>query len=320
MTRLNQLLEAITKKHVYIQMHNYPDQDAISSAFGLQTLLELCGREATICYYGEIDKANTIKMVELLGIELLEKSSLHLLPDDEIILVDGQKGNVNMNELDGLEIACIDHHPMIEFSSYKFYDIRSEVGSCASIITEYFMENNIEIPKLVATALLYGIKIDTSNLSRRSTNLDIDMFSHLYKRANLNILRLLDHNSLQRKDLLAYQEAISTLLIHNGVGIAKIGDDCSEALIGSISDFLLTLEEVNLAVVYAYRVGGLRFSLRSESSSLDAGKLIKEALIGLGDGGGHSTMSAGFAPNVASENVARISKYIINRILNGVAM
>ncbi len=317
MTRLNQLLNVITKNHVYIQMHNYPDQDAISSAFGLKTLLELCGKEVTICYYGEIDKANTIRMIEQLDIEIIEKSSLNLSYHDEIILVDGQKGNVNMDDFNGLEIACIDHHPVMEVSSYKFYDIRSDIGSCASMITEYFVENQLEIPEVVATALLYGIKIDTSNLSRRVSNLDIDMFSHLYKKANQGMLRMLDFNSLQKKDLIAYQDAISTLRIHKGVGIAKIGDDCSEALIGSISDFILALEEVSLTVVYAYRVGGIRFSLRSENSNVDAGKLIKEALKGYGDGGGHSTMAAGFAPNVCSHEVSSISEIIIKSILNG---
>ena len=36
MVKLDNLLNVITKDKVYIQMHNYPDPDAIASAFGLK--------------------------------------------------------------------------------------------------------------------------------------------------------------------------------------------------------------------------------------------------------------------------------------------
>ena len=218
---------------------------------------------------------------------------------DEIILVDGQLGNMNMNPIQGKIIACIDHHPIFEDQDYKFCDIRSEYGACSTIIADYFMENNMDISKEVATALLYGIKMDTSNLMRRVSNMDIDMFSYLYKIADIDKLIQFDNCSLRREDLIAYQDAISTLRISNYVGIAKIGDNCSEAIIGTVSDFLLTLAEVKVSLVYAYRVGGLKFSVRSENKDIDAGRIIREALRGIGDGGGHTQMAAGFVPKFA---------------------
>ena len=38
-TALDRLLAVITRPKVYIQTHNYPDQDALASAYGLQELL-----------------------------------------------------------------------------------------------------------------------------------------------------------------------------------------------------------------------------------------------------------------------------------------
>lgn len=316
MTKLDELVKAITKKHIFIQMHNYPDQDAISSAFGLQTLLKDYNIEATICHYGQVDKVNTLRMIEHLEINMVELSCIQWEADDEVILVDGQKGNENMMEIGGSVIACIDHHPKTDVSEYRFYDIRSKVGSCATIIAEYFVENLHKIPMMAATALLYGIKIDTSNLTRRVTNLDIAMFSILYEQADRKILRELDQSSLQKEDLVAYLEAISTLQIYDEVGVANIGDDCSEALLGSISDFLLTLKEVQVIIVYSYRVGGIKFSFRTKSPMYNAGNLIKEALEGYGGGGGHSTVAAGFCPNVEREDVDNISEIIIGRMLS----
>ena len=65
MTRLEQLISKISRAHVYIQMHNFPDPDAIASAFGLQELLKYRGIGATICYKGKIERYSTEKMCRL---------------------------------------------------------------------------------------------------------------------------------------------------------------------------------------------------------------------------------------------------------------
>ena len=46
MTKLDELVTQINREHVYIQTHNFPDPDAIASAFGLQELLTLRGIHA----------------------------------------------------------------------------------------------------------------------------------------------------------------------------------------------------------------------------------------------------------------------------------
>ena len=51
---LQLLLESITKKHIYIQPHNYPDPDALASAKGLQALLLHYGITSSICFSGHI--------------------------------------------------------------------------------------------------------------------------------------------------------------------------------------------------------------------------------------------------------------------------
>jgi nanoRNase/pAp phosphatase (c-di-AMP/oligoRNAs hydrolase) len=317
MTKLEELLSVITKDHVYIQTHNYPDQDALASAFGLQTLLKTRGIRSTICYSGQIAKYNTLKMVELLNIKIFKSNQFRMNEKDDIILVDGQKGNFNMKSFEGKVFACIDHHPVQEISGYDFCDIRSQAGACSSIIAEYFIDNNVEISKDIATALSYGIKMDTSNLTRRVSNKDIDIFCHLYKLADIEQLRYFENASLRRDDLAAYQDAISNLKLFGRLGIAKIGDDCSEAIIGSISDFLLALAEIDCSLVYSYRVGGLKFSIRSESNKIDAGKVIKEALMGLGDGGGHPSMAAGFLPNIKTpEEVKELANLVEERVIH----
>lgn len=316
MTKLDSLLQVLHKHVIFIQMHNYPDQDALASAWGLKTLLEHYGKNVVIFYKGHINKYNTIKMIELLHIDVVPADSIDFHEDDEIILVDCQKGNINVKDYIGDEVACIDHHKHSSIT-YLFEDIRPDVGACSSIITEYFIENQITIDKPLATALTYGIRIDTNNLSRSVSELDLDMYCYLYKLADKNILRKLDTCSLEIKDLKSYYQTISNLKIYRNVALANIGDNCSEALIGQVSDFLLTLKEVDFTIIHSYRDGGIKFSLRSESSSLDAADIIKKALqdYGKGDGGGHAEMAAGFIPDIKTKKAATVCSSAIEELI-----
>ncbi len=158
MTKFEELLQQINRQHVYIQTHNFPDPDAIASAYGLKRLLATGGIEASICYKGKIDRYGTGRLCEILDIELLNVEDLTevLTDEDEVILVDSQKGNSNIINITGDEIICIDHHPYNDKCQYRFQDIRPEVGACATMIAQYFMENDIAMDKKIATALTYG--------------------------------------------------------------------------------------------------------------------------------------------------------------------
>lgn len=322
MNKLDELLNVIQNDHVFIQMHNYPDQDALASAKGLQTLLAVKQIPSTIIYKGRIDKFNTLKMIELLHIEINTFDEVHITEKDEIILVDGQKGNINVEDSIGREIACVDHHKKTvkESDNYRFIDIRTNIGACSTIITSYFLENDIKINKEVATALVYGIKMDTDTLTRGISDADIDAFCHLYKLADLSILRIFDSCKLKTADLKAYQQAIADLRIIGSIALSNIGKDYSEAIIATMSDFLLTLNEVDFTLIYSYRAGGIKFSLRSEDADLDASHIIKVALIGFGDGGGHSSMAAGFIPNVPEEEADTIARTIEEKVVHLVTL
>ena len=144
-----------------------PDPDAIGSAYGLQQLFRQLGIEASLCYDGNIDKLSAAKMLKTFNIVMFSKIELAgvLNDDDCIICVDSQPYGGNITDLTGIEIATIDHHPVVEKTlntEYVFKDIR-KVGACCSIITEYFTLMEKEPDTATATALLHGIKMDTLN-------------------------------------------------------------------------------------------------------------------------------------------------------------
>lgn len=304
MTKLDELLREINREHVYIQTHNFPDPDAIASAYGLQRLLAHRGIRSTICYKGKIDRYSTEKLRELMQIEFLNVEDIEsvLCEEDEVILVDAQKGNSNIINITGDEIICIDHHPYNDKYQYRFMDIRPDVGACATMIAQYFYENDIPIDEKIATALTYGIRIDTNNLTRGVSKLDVEMIYRMFDQCDYEIIHMLENSTLCFEDLVAYSKAISSIEVYDDISFADTGDDCP--VIANISDFMLALKEVTFSVVYSRKEGGIKLSVRSEKSSLDAGKIISKALEGIGNGGGHASMAGGFVPFDGNEQQA----------------
>lgn len=291
-----ELVELLKGHKTYIQTHNFPDPDAIASAFGLQYFLEQHGVKAQICYDGKVEKLSTRKMFEVFGIEVFSEEEIGDMKEtDYIVTVDSQKYNANLTDFIGDEVACIDHHPTYTECSYAYKDVR-QVGSCSTIIAEYYWKTDTPIDAKVASALAYGIKMDTADFLRGVTDLDVDMFAYLYKRADAELIQDMYKNVMEFADLKAYGAAIDNIHVYDGVGFAAIPFDCPDALVAIISDFILSLDVVAVSVVYAIRPDGIKFSVRSEIKEVDAGTLVRNALEGCGNGGGHKAMAGGYIP------------------------
>ncbi len=284
----------LLKNHmVYLQTHNFPDPDALAAAFGMQVFLKANGVDTTICYAGKIEKNSTKRMMDEFGIDVVHIDDLpHMVEKDYIVTIDAQKYNSNITDFVGDEVACIDHHPTMISCAYEYSDIRI-CGACCSIVTDYFIKSDTTLDTNTATALLYGIKMDTDSFNRGVTDFDIEMFAHLHRLADNQKIISMYNNNMGIEDLHAYGEAIRNIKIYENVGFAKISFDCPDGLIAMISDFILGLDIVEFSVVYAVRNGGYKFSVRNETAVYHAGTITQKALAGLGGGGGHFSMAGG---------------------------
>ena len=313
---INKLIEICRGHNVYIQTHNIPDPDAIASAAGLQYIFKVNGLDSTICYDGDIDKLSSSKMLDMFGIKMFSDQSLSdtMKEDDYIICVDSQKNAGNITNLIGNEIATIDHHPTTGKNAdveYLYKDIRL-VGACSSIITEYFIDLGIDMDPDMATLLLYGIKMDTLQFSRGVRGEDISAFGYLNPRIDEDKLAKLEMNNIEFSDLKSFGAAIENIQVFDCLGVSYIPFPCPDAMIAMVADFILSLIEVEIAVIYCEREDGFKFSVRSEKSGIDAGKITAKALEGIGNGGGHPTMAGGRIP---AENVHMLGDYKNNVII-----
>lgn len=296
--KLDQLVTKILDAmpvQIIIQPHNIPDPDAIASSLGVQYLLNYKGVGSSICYDSVIEKANALKMLDLFHVNmgLVEEISSNKT-GAFIILIDTQKHQSNLTEIPADHIAVIDHHEDLSMNTpYVFQDIRSNVGSCSSIVAHYFQENNILIPENIATALLYGIKMDTLDLTRKVSPLDIDMFHWLFPQAKISFIRDLNEHQIKPSDLDPIAKALQNIEIYDCIGFMYI-HECNDAMLGSISDLMMTISGVKIVVSYSSRTEGIKFSIRSGLPHIPANELIRYILQDYGIGGGHNEMAGGF--------------------------
>lgn len=312
MKNLSDLVALCQGYPVYIQTHNFPDPDAIASAFGLQKLLAACGVSSKLCYDGKIDKLSASKMLDTFCLELLPYEDLiaDMKETDRIICVDTQKHGGNVTDFIGDEIACIDHHPTFVPMEYKYQDIRM-TGACATLIAEYYSLSGITPDRDVATALLYGLKMDTLNLTRGVTALDIEMLGYLFQYCDPDTLADLERNNMEFTDLKAYGAAIENIELYDKIGISSVPFTCPDALVAILSDFILALIEVEVAIVISFRKDGVKLSARSEDPNIHAGNLLHKALADIGNGGGHATMGGGF---ISKDRLPELGNYPKDRI------
>jgi len=288
------------EEYLYIQTHNYPDHDAVASAAGLRHLLGTFGIDGRIIYEGDIQRDSLLKMIELLDIPVMRSSECGLEAAKKIIIVDGCKGNKNVTDLVGEEVAVIDHHQVKATDDVPFVDIRPDHGACSSIIYSYFRELGVAVPRNVATALMIGINMDTALLTRGVGEADVQAYADLYPLADIRLQNSLLRNYIQTKDLEFYRYAINNVKIDRGVSFCYFPDGCNQNLLGILGDFFLSLEEIDFVILCAKNGGKMNFSLRNEREEWNASLVVQNALRGIGFGGGHQDMAGGIINDASS--------------------
>lgn len=294
-TLVNFISKLSTLHRVIIQAHDFPDHDAISSAYGMSLLLQEHGIKSLIVYNGEIDRISLSNMIEWLDIPITHSSKAQLTPQDRIITIDGCIREKNVTDMPGEEIAVIDHHIVTPPKNLWFCDVRENYGATATIIFEYYQALNISMPQKVATALLVGLNIDTAHLTRGFCSADIKSFIMFNQYADLALVNKICRNEITYPELKLFEHICQSVEENKGVGLAVASIDCPKNMLGILGDFLLTVNELDVVVIAQPNDRGIQLSLRSECEHVDVAKVMREQLNlkGLGFGGGHSHMAGG---------------------------
>ena len=283
-------------RQVVIQAHDFPDHDAVASAYGLRRLLKTRQIDSTLCYGGEIQSTSLEHAIEVLELGIVSCRKVDIQDDAQLIIVDGFVGNRNVSGVPGEVVAVIDHHEPPQEPDTNFWDIRPGYGACSTIIFEYYRSASVPIGRNAATALLMGLMMDTAFMTRGVSQVDLDAFSHLFFRGDWERGSRTLKNSLSLHDLGVFREAINSCLVAYDFCFVPIQKECTPEVMALVADFFLGLREIHFVVVLAPEREDYRISVRSEDNSRPTDVVIREALRDIGSGGGHVHMGGGSIP------------------------
>lgn len=284
------------KRKVLILTHENPDPDAIAAAFALKYIFrKAMGVPSIIAYSGIIGRAENQSMVQMLGIDLVPYQKIAPRNFSVVVLVDCQPHTGNVPLPKGVVPSIvIDHHPLRKSSLKADYvDVRKDIGSTSSIITQYLRILGLPVDRRVATALHYGIKSDTRDLGRQSGEQDIRASVLLYPYILPKLLARIEHPRLPREYFVELYSILKNAKIYGDAVVARVERIAWPEMIGEFADELIKIEGIHWCMCYGRHNGSLLFSIRTTRSTHMAGVLAHKISQGIGSGGGHETYAAG---------------------------
>ncbi len=283
-----------------IVVHDSPDPDAIASALALKHIARHEGVAADIMYRGEIGHHVNRAFVNILGIEMKRIGQ----PEDlqeyrKRALVDASFPGVN-NPLPvelGVNII-VDHHTANNKESIQaeFVDVRPDNGATSTILTEYLRTLEIPVDKILATALLHGIRTDTSGLRRDTYPADFSAASFLHVRADKELLDQIETPPMSTEMLNVVGDAISNKKIKGSYLITNVGSVVNRDSIPMAADYLLNLEGIATVIVIGLYEETIFVSGRSKDIRVNIGDSFARAFGEIGSAGGHASMAAAQIP------------------------
>ncbi|MBU8900456.1 bifunctional oligoribonuclease/PAP phosphatase NrnA [Corallococcus sp. H22C18031201] len=299
--KLERLLR-VTKGHhrALILTHDNPDPDSLAAAVALAHLLERrAGIEAHVGYGGIIGRAENIAFVKVLRLPVSHVSQIDFTEYDLFGLVDTQPPVANHSLPSRLRAdIVVDHHPLRDESlQAPFADVGGDFGATSTMLVEYLRAARLEPSVEVATGLFYGIKADTRDLGRETTQTDVDSYLWLFPRCDKSLLGQIEHPELPARYFQMYHTAIERAKVYGTAVITDLEEIYSPDMVAEVAERLMFLEGMKWSLAYGTFRNQLFLSLRVKDRRMNAGRLIREICEDFGgSSGGHGSMAGARLP------------------------
>jgi nanoRNase/pAp phosphatase (c-di-AMP/oligoRNAs hydrolase) len=282
-----------------VQTHNNPDPDSIACAVALRFLVrEHTGKDAVIAFGGVVGRAENRAMVRQLEIPMTPSALLDYATYDFTAVCDTQPGTNYTSLPDGfVPTVVIDHHALRpETARSQVQIVEPGYGASSTIVGEMLLAKAVEVPVDVATALFYGIKSETQDLARDTSEADVEVYRWLERRIDRRLLARIETGRVPRE---YYREVLTTLRtarVHGRVVVADLGRLRIPDMVAEMADFLLRMEGMRWSCVLGEYQDTLHLSLRTSDPDANAGQVIRKVVEGMGSAGGHASMAGGQVP------------------------
>lgn len=278
------------RRQVLTVIWGNPDPDAIAGAHALHELIREDVDAYRIAYTGDFTRQENLAMVHTLRIPM-GKFQPSLLESKPIVAtVDAQPSFFPADGRIPFDVI-IDHHPLSDLGPHRFADVRPTYGATSTIMTEYYQDTRRKMPRSVATALFYGLKIDTNNLTRNVSDADVDAFRYLRAHADENVIRTIELSQMPVTTLDHFSIAISNKKIYRDAAFSYVGLVTNPDIGVYVADFFLKLSGISWVVVGCRTEEKLVIVFRTDGLRRHAGRIAEALFLDYGTAGGHRTMA-----------------------------
>lgn len=306
--------------NIVIQCHDNPDPDSLASGYGLYKFFTSKGKQVKYIYSGRFkaQKSNITLMLDKLEIPVEYVSELSFQPE-LLITVDCQYSAGNVKRFEANNIAIIDHH-QVEITGYPLSEIRSNYGSCSTIVWQMLQEEGFDVNSdiLLSTALFYGLFTDTNQFTEIYNPMDKDMRDLLHY--DKSVITLLRNSNLSLSELEIAGIALIRYLYNEANRFAVIkSQPCDPNILGLISDLVLQVSGIDNCIVYNELSDIIKLSVRSCIKEVRASELAQFLTQGIGSGGGHVEKAGGYISKQLFEEKhgdTHYDEYFLERMRN----
>ncbi|HKI37066.1 MAG TPA: DHH family phosphoesterase [Gemmataceae bacterium] len=300
--------------------HVHPDPDSLGSMLGLAHLVETrLGKPTRLIRDGLISRAENRAMVELLEVDLDPIEEVNWRPGEALVMVDSQP-NTGRHSFDGdLPLyAVLDHHSTPgNLEGIPFVDVRQDLGATCSLVASYLMEQEIEPPQRVATALLYGIETEVSGYPREASAIDDTALLFLYPLADKDMVARIRNARLPQSYFECLLQALQSSFIYDRLIISWVNELPQPELAAEVVDFLIRFEEVDWAVCAGVFQDKLILSVRAGVENVHAGEMLAQVVGKMGRAGGHDRRAGGtiYLPSISRSAIDEVQAELRRRLL-----
>ena len=265
------------------------DPDAIASAMAVKRLLWRKVQNVTIGHINVINRPDNLAMVNLIGASLRHIKDIDTSRVNRFVRVDSQPAHNQEFQKYPISVV-IDHHPDTT-SGVPFQDIRPNYGATASIMTEYLKSAKIKPAAKLATALILGIKTDTSDFEQQTTIEDVRAFQFMFRHANKHLIRKIEQSELRAEYLKYFKKALENRKTRKGKVFVMLGPVINPDVCVIIADFFLKVISVKWSIVAGIHQKKMIIIFRNDGLRKSAGKVAEKGFAALGSAGGHRSMA-----------------------------
>jgi nanoRNase/pAp phosphatase (c-di-AMP/oligoRNAs hydrolase) len=278
-----------------ILTHDYPDPDALASAWALQLLAEhKFDIRSKIAYGGVIGRHENKEMMRALRLPASRLRASDLALYQNVALVDTQPTFENNSfPKDRRASIVIDQHPSTSRPVADLVIIDPDAGATSVLLAQELLSQDFDIPERLATALVYGILSDTLNLYHVTKPYIVKTYLALLPLCDIRALARIQNPPRSRKFFRGLAAGLRNAMIGKNLIVSHLGPVDNPDLVAQMADVLLTCQGMQWSFCSGRYGDFLHVSLRTTNARVSAGDVLRQIFDHFDQAGGHGRIAGG---------------------------